>query len=751
MQVQGRKQARRPPFEARQDLRPTFRIVALHRWCLSAILVAALVLPSTRVGAADTPPASEPSPTIDTIVVTAQKLSVETKIDRKVYSVADDAQSAFGSASDILNVIPSVDVDADGIVSLRGDANVLVLIDGKPSTQFQGSAAGENLQSLSAADIERIEVLTTPPPQFKAEGAAGVINIITRKRRAQGASGTLQGSLGIGGRYVAATTLSYGVEKGSASLSAGFRQDHRDRKVDSQIIAPDPNSGQVLDSRSGFSELLSRQVPSVGLTGGYALNDRQSVSVTANWTRRGGLRTYMQDNSSNNAAGVLTSSTGRLSSGHDPEKDYDGSVHFTQKLNRPGETLDLSLHRSISHQHEHYDYTNESFRPVAPDYSNNLSFTEDHGITEAGANYVLPLSKTQTLKFGYTFEQDDYGFNNTGANVDAVTGAETIDPTLTNDFQFHKMIHAGYGSYQAAIGDWNWLGGLRAEWTSNDALLVTNGIRTTQRYFDLFPSLHVDHPVTEHSTLSFGASRRITRPQPDNLDPYLDHEYTPNLNAGNPNLRPQITESFDLGFEFNRHAASYQVTGYYRRNKDSVTDVIEYLGNGFTLATKANLPRNDSAGVEFSATGHAATWLSYSVSGNWFYTQIDATQLGTPGLRSTTGINLKTKLDFHPTSRDSLQLNFTRTDKRLTAQGLVSAINLVNLGYKRSLTPKLSLVATVSDLFNGQRFERYTSTPVLTQDYRRAVAGRIAFVGVVYAFGLNKKESQPGFDYDQGG
>ena len=716
-----------------------------------AIVAAALVLPSTPAGAADAPSSSVPSPTIDTIVVTAQKLSVETKIDRKVYTVADDAQSAFGSASDILNVIPSVDVDADGVISLRGDANVLVLIDGKPSTQFQGSAAGENLQSLSAADIERIEVLTTPPPEFKAEGAAGVINIIMRKRRAHGASGTLQGSLGSGGRYVAATNLSYGGEKGSASLSAGFRQDYRDRKVDSQIIAPEPNSGQVLDSRSSFSEFLRRQVPSVGLSGDYALNDRQSVSGTANWTRRGGLRTYVQDNSSMNAAFVLTSSTGRLSSGHDPENGYDGSLQFTQKLNRPGEMLDLSLHRSISHQHEHYDYANESFIPIAPDYFNNLSFTEDHGITEAGANYVLPLSKTQTLKFGYAFELDDYEFNNIGANVDPVTGAETIDPALTNDFQFHQMIHAGYGSYQAAVGDWNWLGGLRAEWTSNDALLVTNGMRTARRYFDLFPSLHVDHPVTEHSTLSFGASRRITRPQPDNLNPYLDHEYTPNLNAGNPNLRPQITESFDLGFELDRHSASYQFTGYYRRNKDSVTDVIEYLGNGFSLATKENLSRNDSAGLEFTATGHAATWLSYSVSGNAFYTQVDATQLGTPALRSATGINLKTKLDFHPTAQNSLQLTITRTDKRLTAQGLISAINLVNLGCKRSLMPKLSLVATVSDLLNGQRFERYTSTPVLTQDYRRTVAGRIVFVGVVYAFGLNKKDSQPGFDYDQGG
>src|SRR6202043_1019663 len=120
-------------------------------------------------------------------------------IDRKVYSVASDVQSTFGTLSDVLSVIPSVDVDPDGIVSLRGDSKVLILIDGKPSTQLSGPSAGQNLQTIPAKDIERIEVLTTPPAQFKAEGAAGVINIITHKQRRQGTSGSVQASLGDGG------------------------------------------------------------------------------------------------------------------------------------------------------------------------------------------------------------------------------------------------------------------------------------------------------------------------------------------------------------------------------------------------------------------------------------------------------------------------------------------------------------------------------------------------------------------------
>lgn len=327
---------------------------------------------------------------------------------------------------------------------------------------------------------------------------------------------------------------------------------------------------------------------------------------------------------------------------------------------------------------------------------------------------------------------------------------ETIDPTLTNQFRFHQRTHAIYLSDQGSVSAWNWLAGVRAEWTSTDALQVTDDISTASRYADVFPSLHVDRSLSDRSTLSFGASRRITRPNPIYLNPYVDHEYPPNLTAGNPNLKPQFTQSFDLGYGYEAGDASYGLTGYYRRNTDSVTDLTEYLGNGLTLTTKTNLPRSDSAGLEFSATGHLFPKLLYSVSGNAFYNQIDATTLGFPGLKSTTGLNLKAKLDYHPTAGDSAQIIFTRTDKRLTPQGSVSATNIVNLGYKHTLTPALSAVATVSDLFDGQRYQRTASTPTLTQVYERSVVGRVAWFGLTYTIGVTKKEKEPNFEYDSG-
>jgi len=274
---------------------------------------------------------------METVVVQGQKLNVETRIDRKIYTVPPDAQTTLGALSDLLNVIPSVDVDPGGAVSLRGDTNVLILIDGKPATQLQGSKAGDNLQSIPASDIERIEILTTPPAQFKAAGAAGVINIITRKRRAkESASASLTGSLGAGGRWLVGGNGSYGGKQFTASLNAGFREDYRSRTIDSRVIGADPTTGQVLESQDDASQLIRRNIPSVGVSGEYDPNNRQSIAVSATWLSRGGLRAYTQGDAITLESGAVMSATRRLTSGHDPEDDYDTTLRFTQKLGRPG-------------------------------------------------------------------------------------------------------------------------------------------------------------------------------------------------------------------------------------------------------------------------------------------------------------------------------------------------------------------------------------------------------------------------------
>ena len=399
------------------------------------LLGLALVAALPAASAADIAPPG-PAQEVEAIIVNGAKLPVVTLIDRKVYDITADVQATFGSLSDVLTAIPSVDVDPDGVVSLRGDSNVLILIDGKPSTRLSGSAAGDNLQSIAAKDIERIEIITTPPAQFKADGAAGVINIITRKQHPQGLAGTVQGSIGSGGRAIAGGNASFSAGALTVAATVGFRHDYRARRIASDVHAPDPVSGQLLDSRSVLDERVHRQVPSAEISSEYAMSESRSLSGSLSWGERGGLRTYTQMNTAGTAAGAVTDAARRLSSGHDPERDYDGELAYSQKLGRDGEKLDLSLHRGTSRQREHYDYTNDALFPPAATYFSSLGMNEDRATSEFAADYALPLSKAQALKLGYAFEQDDFHFGNLAVNVDPSTGVPVVDRAIPTTSAF---------------------------------------------------------------------------------------------------------------------------------------------------------------------------------------------------------------------------------------------------------------------------------------------------------------------------
>ena len=705
----------------------------------------ALLSTATKAMAADLLPAP-PAPT-ETVVVTSRRLPVQTFIDRKVYSLTDDLQASFGTLSNVLTDIPSVNVDPDGSLTLRGDSHVLILIDGKPSSLFSGSRAGDNLQSFPAANIERIEVITTPPPQYRAAGAAGVINIITRKGHKEGIAGAVRASQGNDGRSVVSADSSYRSEKLSASVDAGFRHDARQKLLESDMRSPLTPAASTLDSRSALLEHRWRDVPSASAEAEYALDGRDSMSGSFSWQRTGGARNYTQTTTTTDALGAVTGVSERLSRGHAPDTDYDERLGYVRKLAQPGEELDISLHRGTSHQVTRYDNTNDSLLPTAAPYDSYLILNEQDATSEAGLDYVLPFSNARVLKLGYLFEQDDYSFGSTTGDEDPVTGAETIDATATDDFRYRQRVHAGYASYQASVGKWSFLGGLRLEGTTTDARVPTDDTVSRDHYLGLFPSLHVERSLSDGGTLSFGASRRVTRPDPQQLDPNINQEYTLIMRAGNLHLLPEYTQSYELGYGLQGHDLNYQLTGYYRRNHDSATGVLEYLGDGVSLSTQENLARDDFAGLEVTADGHLGSQLSCSVSGNLFQGQVDASALGIPGLRSTRGVDAKLKLDYRPTARDLAQLSISRTDRRLTAQGYVSAINVVNVGYRHQLRADLSALATASDLFNGQRTESTGTTASSAGYLVRAIRGPIIYVGLIYSFG-SRATKQPDFQYE---
>jgi outer membrane receptor protein involved in Fe transport len=438
----------------------------------------------------------------------------------------------------------------------------------------------------------------------------------------------------------------------------------------------------------------------------------------------------------------------RLSDGHERHVEDGEEAHFTQKLWRPEETLSLAVQRSATHEHETYAYENTFALPVSPPTFDGLQLNLALVKTEFSADYVLPLAGEGAVKVGYALESDSDDFDNRGENLDPATGQAIVDPNITNHFHYRQTVNALYGEYDKTLGPWFFQGGLRAEATRASWLQITGNIPGGRSEFGLYPSLQAERVLGADDKLTASVSRRVTRPDPEALNPFTDHQDIYNLRAGNPNLLPQDTWSSQLAWAHSAGTHAWGVTGYYRIDRNSVTDLARPLGGGVVLLTKTNLPKSQSAGVEFSASGRLVRRLSFSLSGEAFYTQIDATALGAPGLASTLGVNLKGSLEYRPTARDTAQVSVSRTDRRLTAQGFVDPINLVNLGFKHQLSRQLALVFTVSDVLNGQKFRRFVNTPTLQDAYQRYQVGGVGYVGLVYTFGGPGQGKAPDFDYE---
>ena len=712
-----------------------------------------LALGAGSVGQAQTGgPANGPAaaPAVQEVTVTASAAPKQTRIDRTIYSVARDLQSTTGTAADVLANVPSVAVDADGNVSLRGDANVTILVDGKPSAQFAGATRGLSLQQFPASEIDRIEVLTTPPAQYKAEGSGGVINIVTKKRStAAGPSAGGQFLIGDKRRYLFGADAAAGLGPLKVSGGVVLRRDAKERITEDARTTLDPVTGPQNSARR-IDEQFRRFIPQVKGQVEYALSSRQALTASFSHRELTGDRYFDQHDSSGPSGTPTESISDRHSDGHEWAIDASEGVRFDQTLGLPGEVLSLGLQRSATGERERYAYRNTSALPAGPPTYDNLRLGLDLVKTEASADYARPLGKTGTLRLGYEFEDDRNAYDNTGDTIDPLTGQPVVDPNVTNHFRYRQQVNAGYGQLEDAFGAWRLQSGFRIEAAHVSTYQITGESTGGRNDFGVYPSLHLDRDLGDTAKLALGVSRRITRPDPEALNPFTDYQDTHNLRAGNPSLLPQETWTWEAGYNDSRGPFSYGTTLYYRLDRNSVTDVVRPVSDDVVLATKTNLPRSNAAGLEFSANGKFGSKLSYGFSGDLFYTQIDASALGAGSrLASTTGVNLKASLDYRLTAADTAQISFSRADKRLTAQGSIAPIDLVNIGYRRQLRPDLALVLTVTDLFDGQRQLRAIDTAVLHDVYLRHQVGRVALVGLTYAIGAPKKAKSNGFQYDQ--
>jgi outer membrane receptor protein involved in Fe transport len=705
---------------------------------------------------AQTTPVSPPPPpataaptgsaTVQGVTVKAGEPPMKSSIDRRSYSVAGDLQATNGSIADALKRIPSVEVDLDGNVKLRGDSSVTILIDGKPSGVMKGPGRADALSQLPADQIERVEVLTNPGADFSPEGTGGVINLVTKKSRTSGAgvSGSVQASTGTGGRNKGGLNWAYNSKKLSLSANAGFWQ------FDTQFDSLDDRTLGLARRRSTNTAALTGAGGYARLSADYDLDARNRLSGELNvfgYKPNSDVRSRYQ---TYDALGALTSVTGRRGLSDNGSSSLDATLTWRREFTGQDHNLTLEISRERGSSDNQSDYEIFAVTPPAPsvfEASDNQGSSDELNIK---GDYSRPMPGEARLKAGFEY-QDSRDDNDNVFSSGPSKSLLAVDLTRSHRLIFDETVGSAYLTYEQPFGDLTVLGGLRFETATDDLNLLTTGLKTSHGYDRFYPSLHLDYRLSDTGRLKASYSLRIARPGASDLDPFPIYIDAFNYRQGNPNLEPSETRSWEASYEYRKQRNYYLVTAFWRQTDNGVTDQLVDLGGGVLLTSRANLAQNRSGGLELVVNRSLTKTLTLNLTGTGFYNQIDIGASGFGSDRSAWSTSGRASLDWQTSPNDLVQVNALANGKRITPQGFTEPTYTVNLGYRRKLNERWFVTVTANDILDTMDSRTVLDAPGLKGFSVRRGSNRGVYVGLRYRFGAGKPQRDPAFDYGGGG
>jgi outer membrane receptor protein involved in Fe transport len=717
-----------------------------------AALAASLASPPPAAAQAPPPPARrapQQNPAPDKpgeLVVTGTRSEVVATPDRVSFSIANDLQAQTGTLADALRAVPGVEVDLQGRVSLRGDPGVTILIDGRPSAMLRGDNRGDVLLSMPAAQIERVEVMTNPSAALSPEGSAGVINLVTRKARKDTRSATARATLGTHGR--GALSLGGALSSGPATATAdlGYRRFTADGRAVQQRSRLDPATGAFVDSRldSRLESVMSSRTARIALD--YDLDKKNRLSTELSYREARGR----VDRAERFVSPLPGASYDRASDMALAQRGFDGRVSWRRTL--PGKDHELTADLEAERGRLRRELDGVTAFAGGPSLAERIRNAGERGDYSAKLDYKRPLGRDGSLNLGYEGSLGRSDFDYSGARGPA-GGALAPVPGLTDRFGYDLDVHAFYGTWRFALGKVDTQAGLRLEQAETRIDQVTDAVRVDNAYFRAYPTLHLGLPLSKTDQLKASYSRRIQRPSAQDLNPYTLYVDPQNLRRGNPLLRPEVTDSLELAWQHRKGPAFYSLTAFHRRSGGGVTDLIEDLGGGIFLTTRANLATARRTGAELIANGRFTKTLAYNGSATFVWTRIDLRPGGLPAPRSAATATVRANLNWQPTPKDFFQLNAVYAGRQLLPQGYRQSSGILNLGYRRKVSDRLSLLLTGQDVLASARQVAVFRTPTLRDRVSQTGAGRVILAGLAVNFGGatgKRKPQEPGFDFQQG-
>lgn len=693
--------------------------------------------------------AEEEAATLDEVVVQGRTTDVRTSIDSVSYSLADDIQATTGTLADALRNLPSVEVDPDGNVSLRGDGNVTILVDGRPATQFNGPSRGQMVLQIPASQYARVEVMTNPSAAYSPEGSGGVINLISKPnavRAGATTTGSIRANVGDDGRYNIGGNIAHVIGKTTLTADVGIRHDAFLQEVERLRTRFDAGSGQFLEARQTQVIEGDSDNTFVRLAVEHNLDDKTQITGDIRSVDVENLANAVDLYEADNATGGIASAYSRMSRGGFSGQFSGGSARVLRRFDDAGHEWSNEVRFDRNRFTFGFDTLVDQQIPAAPIYYEdveNRNRQNQIGVTSA---YVRPLSDGGRLRLGYELQAVNLELDNSVARGPT---PDTLipDPIVSNEFHVDQQVHAVYATWEKPFSEnLSAQFGLRLEQANIDLDQVTTNIQSSNDYFRAYPTMHVSYTIGEGETLRGSYSRRIARPGPGDLNPFLTYQDNLSYRSGNPDLLPQETDAFEVMWQKRIQQTFYQATLYYRDTTDAFTPVTTDIGGGVFLTRPENLGSSTVTGLELVANGALHPTLRYSASINAFRQEIDAS--GLVGAVDSEGetVSGRLTLNWQPTQDDFLQVSGIFSGDQLQAQGTRETAALVNLGYRHKINQDWSLQATVRDLFDEFGATTTIDTPTFTDRTSVTFGGRAVYIGLTWSFGSGQRRPEQ-FDF----
>lgn len=653
--------------------------------------------------------------TLTEVEVTAEKSRLKYGLDKKVFNLRKDILSEGGSVTTVLDNIPSVSVDPQGNVSLRGSQSVKLLIDGKPSAL----TSAKLLQNMSAEQVEKIEIITNPSAKYDAEGLSGIINIVIKKEVKTILGGSVHASVSYPQDYNLGLSLHR--QKGKVNLFSNIGLRHWERPKEDFS-----NNKYTLPDTTFFTKINSEKIRrsysgNINLGLDYSINDHNIITTSFLYDlarQPHDANTFYQDfDAFKNLAGNELRANYEL----EIEQSLEYLLSYERKFKKKGKKFNAFV-KYIDNTENNDSDLSEFSTDTQGEPLNSETLKQRTSVDESDQNFIAQLD------FVYPFHKKgkiELGAKGTIRNIknnflveEQLNSDWLVKNGLSNDFIYDEKIYAMYLSLGNEKNSFSYQFGLRGELTNlKTELIQTAKVNDRKPFFDLFPSAHLGYKFKGGNAFQLSYSRRIQRPRFQDLNPFFSFTNDRNIVTGNPNLNPMYTHSFELGYV---KQSDFIVVGssiYYRHTNDLIGEIFNVDGEGTILTTSKNINFKKTLGVEFFAEKDIKSWLAIDGSFDYQQVKIDGSILNTNFLtdyETWTG-RVGTKIKF--SKKSILQLRYFYRAPSARIQGKLKSYSRFDVAFRKTiLKGKGKISFSIYDLFFGYqlRYENVSSQLIST-------------------------------------